>query len=213
MYRLLLAVLISIAPAYAQSESLLAQGSVQYETQVTAATPFEDVLVGTAVAGFTLRLTSSDGSILATLFETLQLDAGDVGKTFAVGTGDPGFAAFVAVLTDVAPHRFLREFWLGGFGAGAGGGGVVNDLERDAFELRRPPGAGPDFAGLDINRIEFQLESLAIDWSSAASVSMSFASVYSVYGQPVPEASTGFLMVSGLVILGVLRRNRQRRAG
>lgn len=212
MYRLLLAVLISIAPTYGHSQSLLAQGAVQYVTQVSVGTPFDEAQVGTGVAGFTLRLASNEGSILATLFDGLQLDAGDVGRTFAVATGDPGFSAFVALLTDGTPHRFLREFWLGGFGAGAGGGGVVNDTERDAFERLGPPGTGPDLAGLAIERIEFQVESLAIDWSGATSVSMSFATVYSVYGQPVPEASTGFLMLSGLLALGVLRRNRQRRA-
>jgi hypothetical protein len=210
MNRLLLAVLISISPAIADAASLLAEGSAAYATQITSTIPFEESIVGTSAAGFTLRLASDDGSILATLFDDLHLEAGDVGQTFSAGAGDSGFAGFVAALTDGTPHRFLREFWLGGYGAGAGGGGTVTDLEWDAFDLRSPPVAGPDLAGLDIERVEFRLDGFAIEWNSATSVSMSFSSVYSVYGQPVPEASTALMVVSGLIALGALRRTRGR---
>jgi len=202
------ATLISLVPALGYADQLIARGDVSHGGNVLSAVPYDDEVVGTDAAGFTLRILGDDGSAIATLFQDLQLRPADIGKTFSASAATPGFAEFVSLLTDGNAHKFLAEFWLGGYGAGAGGGGIVADREFDGFPVIAPPGSGPDLAGQTIGRIDFRLDDNRITWDSPNAVETSFAATYSVYA-PVPEPASFVLMSAGLVVSSIFAWRRR----
>lgn len=211
MKKSLLVALICLAPAMSQATQLIARGDVSHGGNVLSTVPFDEAVVGTDVAGFTLRLLGDDGSVIASLFHDLELRPGDIGTSFSATASTPGFDEFVSLLTDGNAHTFLAEFWLGGYGAGAGGGGIVADREYDGFHVIAPPGSGPDLAGQAIGRIEFRLDDNRITWDSANAVETSFSATYSVYA-PVPEPSTVILGSMGLIVTFMFARRHRSQS-
>lgn len=208
MKKSLLVALICLAPAISQATPLIARGNVSHEGNVLSTVPFDAAVVGTDVAGFTLRLLGDDGSVIASLFQDLELRPSDIGGSFSASATTPGFDEFVSLLTDGTAHKFLAEFWVGGYGAGAGGGGIVADREYDGFHAVAPPGSGPDLAGQAIGRIEFWLDESRITWTSSNAVETSFSATYSVYA-PVPEPSTVILGSMGLIVTFIFARRHR----
>lgn len=204
MKKLLLAALICFGPTMTGAAQPIAQGDASHTSNVVTADPSGEAVIDTDLAGLTLRLLGDNGSVLASLFQNLRLTPSDIGKTSSATTTTPGFGDFVSLLTDEIAHKFLAEFWVGDYGAGAGGGGRATNREYDGFGVIAPPGPRPGLAGFSIGRIEFRLDDNRIIWHGSNAVETSIAATYSVYA-PVPEPSTLLMATTGIIALSFVR--------
>ena len=127
----------------------------------------------------------------------MTISTNDAGRTFfANALNDPGFAGFVAGLTDGA-NDYIRfsDFTPLPFG-----------VATEAGFLGRSP-AAPDFAGYNITQIDFRVSNY-YDYFEAGDNQYLNVFDYSLdfYGAPVPEPSTWALLGLGGAAALLLRR-------
>jgi hypothetical protein len=150
----------------------------------------------------------------AWLFEGLFVQNGDVGRTYTIGPGDdPGFAGFVAALTDGVASEISYECILG---RGGFGSGPFSEME---FFTSLPPGNnGIDLGGFEIDYFSSRFD--AINITSPGSnpngdgvwTDCSYSATFSVYGQPLLALSIVTPPLTQTAEMGSLAAFRVRAA-
>ena len=128
---------------------------------------------------------------------SMTISTNDAGRTFfATALNDPGFAGFVAGITDGA-NGFLRlqDVFTGGWAEGS----EAQVLGRSSLT--------PDFAAYNIMRIGFRVNEY-YDWFYAPENRYLNTMKYSLdfYGAPVPEPSTWALLTLGAAVVLMRRK-------
>jgi hypothetical protein len=149
------------------------------------------------------------------LFENLYVRATDVGHTFTVGPGDPDFANFAAYLTDGQLN--YCDYWMtigSPHDAGVAGSPAGMVTEANFFADLPPGNNGIDLGGFDITQFTLRFDALQI--ASPGSnpngdgvlTDYSLSSVFSVYGQAIPEPSSTALLWAIALAYGLVTRTR-----
>ncbi len=147
----------------------------------------------------TLAIFDDDANAIAgRLFENTPVQPPYPFRVTAVLTNgdDTGFTDFVTYLTDGREQSIVVLQW-SAKGSGAGGGGT-----SESGLIFHVPTVGPDLLGYSIDRIT---EDLTVDIRSPGSdpfgdglwTDWNVAGTYEIYGLPIPEPTTAFLLAIG----------------
>jgi len=156
------------------------------------------------------------------LFENVFLTSLSAGQTFtATSTTDPAFDNFVSKLTNGVDDLMYISMNFAiqdnnGVFIDAGGGGGYGMYESDMLGNQLYGGNGVDFLGFDIDTIALRINSIRFSHPFAGTT-MDINWTLSVEGPSItpphpstaiPEPSTILLMLSGLLGLPLMRKNR-----